>query len=198
MGSHAGGMIVLAALFLAGAPRTPAAENLLRNGSFEEAAPSTNINDAMHWSYAEPDEHGDAWGSASREQWRAVDGQYIGSVRGLWADLGTRGGVWQEATAEPGQSYRFSGWFYCDPEWIAVTQEIVLEFWDADRQTLLGETRLPIAGCFDTWTERSVEGTAPEGTAWARVVVHVDHVGPSGALQFDNLVLVKHSPSPTR
>lgn len=198
MGSRFGGIIVLAALFIAGATRASTEDNLLRNGSFEDPAPSDNLNDARHWSYAEPDEHGDAWGSASREQWRAADGQYIGSVRGLWADLGSRGGVWQETKAEAGQAYRFSGWFYCDPEWMAGTQEIVLEFWDDDRRTLLGETRLPIDGCDDAWTELAVEGVAPDHAVWARVVIHVDQVGPSGALQFDNLALVKCPPSPIR
>jgi hypothetical protein len=171
-----------------------ATENLLRNGSFENESTNAVFTEALHWKYADPDPHGDYWGSASRENWRAVDGDFIGSVRGLWADRGNCGGVWQEVKAEPGTTYRFSGWFFCDPEWMARTQEIIIEFWDATHANLIAAERRAIGGCDTDWTELSVEAATPENAAWVRVVINVAQAGAAGSLQFDNLALVKTPP----
>jgi hypothetical protein len=170
-----------------------ASENLLRNGSFELEAATAVLTEAQHWKYTDPDEHGDYWGSASRESWRAIDGDYIGSVRGLWADRGNGGGVWQEVTAEPDATYRFSGWFFCDPEWMARTQEIIIEFWDAAHANIIASERREIAGCDTDWTELSVEAATPEGAVWVRVVINVAQAGAAGSLQFDDLALVKNN-----
>jgi hypothetical protein len=164
--------------------------NLLRNGSFEEPATEGAFNEAKHWKMTLPDAHGDSWGSASREKWRSVDGAYIGAVLGIWADRGAHGGIWQEVEAEPGTAYRFSGSFFCDPEWTAKIQEIKLEFWDAAYTTLLDEARTPIVDCDMTWKSLAVKATAPAGAVWARVVVNVVNAGASGALQIDDLKLV--------
>lgn len=171
-------------------------ENLLRNGSFEAESSRAVYTDALYWRYADPDSHGDAWGSASRENWRAVDGDYIGSVRGLWANQGDSGGVWQEVRAVPGQTYRFSGWFFCDPEWMARTQEIMLEFWNEDYRERIAVTKRPIAGCDIDWTEFSVDGRCPPGATWVRVVINVADIGAAGSLQFDNLQLVMTAAGP--
>jgi len=173
-----------------------ATDNLLRNGSFEYESTNAVFTEARHWKYTDPDVHGDYWGSASRENWRAVDGEFIGSVRGLWADRGNTGGVWQEVPAEPGANYRFSGWFICDPEWTASTQEIILEFWDSGHTNIIASEKRKITGCDTDWTELSVEAATPEGAAWVRVVINVAQTGAAGSLQFDNLTLVNNIRSP--
>jgi len=164
--------------------------NLIRNGSFEEVADSGVHTDAKFWKLNHPDMHGDQWGSASRENWRAFEGEYIGTIRGLWADCGTYGGWWQEVEAVPGANYRFSGWFYSDPEWIASTQEIKIEFWDKNHTTVLHSRTKKISDCDMDWAEVSIEAVAPTGAAWTRVVVNVINTGASGSLQMDNLELV--------
>lgn len=170
--------------------------NLIRNGGFEEAAGDGVMTDAKHWKMNHPDTHGDQWGSASRENWRAFEGEFIGTIRGLWADCGTYGGWWQESEAIPGTTYRFSGWFYADTEWIARTQEIKIEFWDSTYTTVLHSRTKPITGCDMDWEEISIEATAPPGAAWVRAVVNVINTGASGSLQMDSLELfiVQHLP----
>jgi hypothetical protein len=194
MGRFIGLGIISAWVLSAGINPVQASENLLRNGSFEHESTNAVFTEAQHWKYADPDSHGDYWGSASRENWRAVDGEFIGSVRGLWADRGNCGGVWQEVNAEPGAIYRFSGWFFCDPEWMARTQEIIIEFWDAAHANLIASERREIGGCDTDWTELSVEAATPENAAWVRVVINVAETGAAGSLQFDNLALVKNTP----
>jgi len=163
--------------------------NLLRNASFEEPVTPERVNEALHWTILSPDMHGDYFGSASREDWRALTGNFIGTVRGLWAGHEHFGGVWQEAPATPGASYRFGGWFLCDIEWSARIQEIKIEFWDKTVQVLLSEQSTSVADCDMDWEERWVEATAPDQAAWVRVVVHVSDAGAMGALQFDDLYL---------
>jgi len=165
--------------------------NLIQNGSFETVSTRGFYNEALFWQMGSPNNNGDCWGSAAREDWRSHSGSYIGAIRGLWAGYGSNGGYWQDAKAIPGTTYRFSGWFYCDPEWVARTQEIKIEFLDKDKKSTLHSEVVPITGCDMIWEKISVEATAPEGTAWARVVVNVINTGASGALQLDDLELVK-------
>ena len=182
--------VVASAAWLGFPAWTAIGENLLRNPSFEEEADSGIFNEARYWKAGSPDDYGDYWGSASRERWRGVDGDYIGAVRGIWANQGHFGGVWQQVAAKPGSTYRFSGWFFCDAEWIARTQEIKVEFWDADYQNRLDVVSSPIDNCDIDWEERWVEATAPENAAWVRVVINVNNTGAMGSLQFDALNLV--------
>lgn len=163
--------------------------NLIRNSGFEEVADNGVVTEARFWKMNNPDMHGDQWGSASRENWRAFEGDYIGTVRGLWADCGTYGGWWQEVEAVPNKTYRFSGWFYTDPEWVARTQEIKIEFWDKHYTTVLHSRTKTISGCDMQWEEVSIEAVAPPGATWVRVVVNVINTGASGSLQMDNLEL---------
>jgi hypothetical protein len=165
-------------------------ENLLRNGSFEEIAGNGIFTEARFWKMGDPDQSGDYWGSASRENWRAIDGSFIGTVRGIWADRGNFGGMWQEAPAAAGATYRFSGHFYCDPEWMAERQVVRIEFWDTTRDQRIDSSEQEIIGCDMVWREITLEARAPENATWVRVVVDVDRTGPGGALQFDQLVLV--------
>jgi hypothetical protein len=161
-----------------------ASANMLRNASFETPAADGEFG-AQSWKMNDPDEHGDAWGSAARETWRAQDGTAIGTVRGTWAQAGDYGGWWQESEATAGTMYRVSAQFYADTDWTAATQELKLEFWNADRSQMLGATTNAIVGVGEMWTEVSVDGTAPEGTAWARAVISVSGTGEAGALQID-------------
>ncbi len=166
-------------------------ENLLNNASFEEASTYTNLNAAKYWKKGDPDAHGHTWGSATRDTNRAVDGTYCGVIQGIWADRGNLGGTWQENEAEVGQTYTFSGMFYCDPEWIAENQEIKIQFLDASRSNKLATVIQAISGCDMEWKRVSVEATAPEGAAWIRTIVAVRNIGPSGSLHFDDFSLIK-------
>jgi len=183
-----GGVLCLdAAVILAGP------ENLLRNGSFEEASTYTNLNAAKHWKKGDPDKHGHAWGSATRDNTRAVDGEYSGVIQGIWADRGDRGGTWQETEITAGETYVFSGSFFCDPEWAAMTQNMIIEFRDVTRSNRLNTATVVVTNCDADWTHFSVEATAPEGAVWARTVISVGNIGSSGSLYFDELTLTKKS-----
>ena len=165
-----------------------ASAGLLKNSSFETAG-SGGEQTAQNWKMNDPDEHGDAWGSASRENWRANDGTWIGVIRGTWADAGDFGGFWQEAEATAGTSYRVTVQVWADPDWTAQTQEVKLEFWNAEHSEMLAATTNAIVGAGEMWTEVTVDAFAPEGTAWARAVVNVSGAGQAGALQIDQLDL---------
>ena len=165
-----------------------ASANLLKNASFETTGTDGEAT-AQNWKMNDPDEHGDAWGSATRETWRAHEGAAIGTVRGTWAQAGDYGGWWQEAEATAGTMYRVSAQFYADANWTASAQELKIEFWNADRSEMLGAATNAIVGVGEMWTEVSVDGTAPEGTAWARAVINVSGAGEAGALQVDEVVL---------
>jgi hypothetical protein len=153
------------------------AGNLVQNPGFEEE------------SNEDPDDHGDSWGSASRENWRARTGEFIAAVRGTWAGAGDYGGWWQEAEAESGITYQAAAWFWADATWSAGVQEIKIEFWNSDRSQLLGVHAQPLGNIGEEWTQRSVEGAAPEHTVWVRVVINVSDTGAEGALQIDDVEL---------
>lgn len=162
--------------------------NLLRNPSFEEAAPSSPRK-ALHWSAGEPDAHGNTWGSASREDWRSYDGLYILTVRGTWADAGDRGGIWQEVEATPGETYRAAAWFWADPDWNPRLQEMKLEFYDAEHSRLLDFQSVTLGPVPPEWSRREVRAQAPADAAWVRFVINVEGANDHGALQFDHLYL---------
>ena len=69
-------------LVLAAAWGAAPADELLLNGGFEDQAASAQS--ALHWKAGHPGEHGDTWGSASREAWRSHGGSHIMAVRGAW------------------------------------------------------------------------------------------------------------------
>ncbi len=171
--------------------------NLLRNPSFEDGILG-QADRAIYWTMHEPDDHGDTYGSATREDWRSYDGLYIMAIRGLWANAGDYGGCWQEADAEPGTKYRASGWFWADPEWRAELQEMKLEFWSAGYEDLLMTKSTGIRRIGPEWRRYEVEARAPEGADKVRLVIHAEGIGYNGALQFDHLVLadVEHFVEP--
>ncbi len=160
--------------------------NMLRNPSFEEPAPSSP-RAAFHWNMHEPDTHGDSYGSASREDWRSRDGMNIMTVRGTWANAGDHGGIWQEAEAEAGETYRASAWFWADPDWDPRVQEMKLEFFSANHSEVLKTKSEPLGDILTEWTRREITATAPHGAAWIRLVINVEDAGDTGALQFDTI-----------
>lgn len=162
--------------------------NLLSNASFETESAHA-VGYALHWKLNDPDDHGDSWGSASRESWRAHRGQFMIAIRGTWANSGDYGGIWQEAQGRAEQTYRASGWFYADVGWTATVQEFKLEFWNWDRSQLLGSTAISLEDVGETWSKREVSAVAPAGTEWVRLVVNVSGAGPTGALQIDDVSL---------
>ncbi len=165
-----------------------AAANLLYNTSFEiEGAFSYGC--ALNWKMNDPDDHGDAYGSAARENWRAHHGQFLGAIRGTWAGTGDFGGWWQEAEGRAGVTYRISAWFYADASWRAQTQDLKLEFWNWDRTQLLGSAVKNLHDLREEWTRQEVSAVAPDGTEWVRVVIHASGAGEAGALQIDDVEL---------
>ncbi|MFH0909663.1 MAG: hypothetical protein V1929_12960 [bacterium] len=165
-----------------------ASANMLRNGSFETQGADGEFT-ARSWKMNDPDEHGEAWGSATRQTWRAHEGTSIGTIRGTWAKAGDFGGWWQEAEATVGMIYRVTAQFYADANWKASTQELKLEFWNADRSRMLGAVTNAFHDVGETWTEKSVDGTAPIGTVWVRAAINVSGAGEAGALQIDEVDL---------
>lgn len=175
------------ALLIAGA-QAAGARNLIYNGSFE-AESAFSYGFAQNWKMNDPDDHGDAWGSAARENWRAKDGQFLMALRGTWADAGDFGGVWQEAEARGNQTYRLTAWFYADVGWNAAIQEMKLEFWNWDRTEMLGSAVHKIENIGEEWVQRELIAVSPEGTEWVRAVFNVSGAGETGALQIDDVVL---------
>lgn len=166
-------------------------ENLLRNGSFEVECANASLSSAYYWTEGEPDHYGDNWGNAARQDWRALDGWFIGTLCGTWAERGNGGGWWQDSPAKSGHSYRFSGWFYADAHWQAARQVVMMEFRDASNSNILLTTSHDLAEVRDAWSEVTLEATAPNETVYVRVVVHVEGAGTDGALQFDSFSLLE-------
>lgn len=164
------------------------AANLLSNGSFE-AESSFAYGFAQNWKMNDPDDHGDAWGSAGRENWRAKDGEFIMAIRGLWVDQGDNGGVWQEVEGRPSQTYRLTAWFWADSAWNPQMQEMKLEFWNWDRSEMLSSAVKKIDEVGEDWKDISLTATAPEGTEWVRVVFSVSGASSEGSLQIDDVSL---------
>ena len=133
----------LVALLITGAS-TLAHANLLNNPGFEEQG--ERYEAARHWRMDDPDDHGDAWGTAIRTDWRAFDGYHSGAIRGAWAGMGEYGGFWQEVAIEVGVTYKASAWFWADQAWRAEVQELKIEFWNSDRTELLAEQVVPLEG----------------------------------------------------
>lgn len=163
-------------------------DNLLQNPSFE-AEGSYTVNSALNWKLNDPDDHGDSWGSASRENWRAHEGTFAASVRGTWAGQGDYGGWWQELECQPGEVYRLTAWMWADGAWSASTQELKLEFWNIDRSTLVSMAATSVPDVSEIWSQKSVEARAPDGAFWIRAVVNVTGAGDTGSLLVDDLRL---------
>lgn len=178
---------LFSALFALSCSATYADSNLIRNPSFEESG--AQFSHAAFWKMGEPDTHGDAWGSASREDWRSRDGMYILVVRGQWAGTDDHGGCWQEVGAIPGVTYYAAAWFWADESWSPKKQEIKIEFWNTDYSQKLAEKSHALEDIGPEWTHRHLSATAPNDAAWARLVINVDGVGEAGALQIDSVYM---------
>lgn len=160
--------------------------NLLRNSSFEVEGSAPD--QPGFWQNGFPDVYGDHWGNSGRADWRddTPDGSdflaYIGS--------GSFGGFWQDGIAGRGLDYEFSisAWADVEPPygpWTATVAAVKMEFFKADRSTLISEVSTPLQGYSNGWTRFSVRGTAPSEAAYVRAVVYADGVGPLGSLQLD-------------
>ena len=179
-----------AALCLALAPARAGAapDNLLLNPSFEYET-AADFHTCVFWTMNRPDAHGDSYGSARRENWRAQDGYYAMAIRGTWAGAGDGGGIWQEVPAVPGAKYRFSAWTWADAAWTAQTREIKIEFWNADHARMIAHHELPLENTGESWQEFILEALAPADAAWVRAVVNVAGSGPEGSLLVDSVAL---------
>ena len=180
--------VFAAALGFVLVPLAAAAGNLLLNPSFEYET-AADFHACVFWTMNGPDVHGDSYGSAQRENWRARDGFYAMAIRGAWAGAGEHGGVWQEVPAEPGSIYRLSAWVWADAAWTAQIRDLKIEFWNADRSRRLARHAVPLNGVGETWQEFALEAAAPAEAAWVRAVIHVAGAGAEGALLVDSLAL---------
>ena len=164
--------------------------NLLGNASYEVSG-SADAR-ARYWEMNTTDTHGDAWGSAVREDWRCHQGAAAAAVRGSWSGS-NYGGWWQEGAAEASKTYQATAWFWADHAantWTAAVQELKIEFYSSS-YSLLGSNRVGLADVEETWTQKTVRATAPAGTSWARFVVNVSGAGSAGALQLDQTTLTQ-------
>ncbi len=175
-------------LALAPGPAHAESGNLLLNPSFEYET-ATDFHSCVFWAMNRPGTHGDTYGSAQRENWRAHGGFYAMAIRGAWAGAGDGGGIWQEVAASPGTPYRFSAWTWADASWTAQTRELKIEFWTADHSRRIESVAQPLDIAGESWQEVFVEAVAPGEAAWVRAVVHVAGAGPEGALLVDSLAL---------
>lgn len=180
--------IYFLAITLIGLTGGTACANLLNNPGFEMAG--TQAEDAQYWKMNDPDDHGDAWGTAIRVDWRAREGRHIGVVRGSWAGVGEYGGFWQEVAVTPGATYRANAWFWADGAWRSETQEMKLEFWNTERTEILASETIALHDIGEIWVQKEIDAVAPEGAAWARIVINVSGAGDAGALQVDEVSLV--------
>ncbi len=131
-----------------------------------------------------PGEHGDTYGPARRENWRAHDGYYVLAIRGTRAGAGDSG-LWQEGPTAPGTPYRFSARAWADAAWSAHTRELKIEFWNADHSRRIARHALPLDHPDETW-HFPWKPLPPENAAWVRAVIHVSGAGPEGALLVDS------------
>ncbi len=170
--------------------------NLLYNAGFESTG--TSVNRARYWELNNPNLHGTFAGTAQRQGVAPgivpKSGTRLAWLGGTWAGA-SFGTVWQETPAEPGVTYEASGWF--QPElsnlWSAASTQMRLEFYDFDQTNLLATftrdlTSLPPA-VGSNWVQQFVAGLAPPRTAWARLVVHAEGVGPVGTFRIDDTSL---------
>lgn len=168
--------------------------NLLRNPSFEDAGAETGL--AAYWAAGDPDSHGLAWGSAIRINWDSHDGAWLQALRGTWAAAGDSGGCWQELPALPGETYRFSAWFWADDgnpygPWASASRGMTIEFLDgaAGGSNVLVAVTDELEVVDQTWRSYSVEAVAPANATWVRVSVQAAGVSPDGSLRIDDLTL---------
>ena len=175
------------ALFLLTAAAAGAV-NLIENPGFEQES-SFSYGYAMFWKLNSPDDHGDCYGSAARENWRAHEGQFIATIRGSWAGQGNWGGWWKEVEGHGGTTYKAAGWFYADAAWAAETQEMKLEFWNWDRTKFLGSAVNSLSELREEWTRHEVSAVAPEATESVRLVIHAAGASEIGSLQIDDVEL---------
>lgn len=149
--------------------------NVLVNSGFESDISPTD------WSTV--------WGGASREEWNTPpEGKYAFYIKGKWGGQ-DNGGVIQSVPAAEGNRYALRAMIYCDNGWKAVVQVLKLEFFDSDGN-LLDTFSQDLAGLVEKrWTETTVTGAAPAGTARAQVVLEVSGVGNDGLIGIDNVNL---------
>ena len=166
-----------------------ASSNMVRNSSFETAG--TTNEEAMFWQYLPAQTVGGRWGNSSRRDWRFFTGSYIGAIG---AQPDGFGGFYQDTPAAVGFDYQASGYFWADQDppfgpWTAAVEELKIEFYGPTFGNPLRTVSTNLASGINSWQQFTVRGTAPTGTAWARIVVNVSGAGAAGSLQIDDLGL---------
>lgn len=168
--------------------------NLIKNPSFEVAGSWSER--ARNWEWGVPDTHGNywqegQWSRAKRQNYaRHRSGGWLGTLAAKWSPGDDDfGGWWQEGAALPGYTYQASAWFWSDPEWVGGNHEMKIEFYNADRSTMLDVATTYYMATNTHWTRNTVRAVAPPDTAWARIVIAMSGAGTQGAMQFDDVEL---------
>ncbi len=175
--------------------------NLLYNGGFEERGSLSSR--AAYWQYNRPTRHGDFWGNARRAQQTVQitprTGIGIGTIVGSnLAQGNTNGGFWQDAPAEPGLEYEAVMYYRRQDEtWQADVKELKVEFFDFNFDTLLSVHTQPfeIQPVGADWPSVRLAAIAPQGAAWARVVLNFEGIGTGGTLWIDDVSFTAIEPS---
>ena len=164
------------------------------NCSFEVAGGDST--QAKYWQWGNKDYHANKWGNAERRDWRGHSGSYNASIHGYW--MGSDyGGWWREGPAVPGVTYQASAWFWADDRsgciFTAANIELKIEFFDSNTN-IINYVSTNFTDIVDEkWWKKTVRMTAPEDTAWARLVFDATQTGPQGALQVDDVELRAYS-----
>jgi hypothetical protein len=161
--------------------------NLLSDPGFESGMPvasaiggwSTVVDASFSQTYA----HSGAW-----------------SMENYYSPGGFHGVSYQQLAVTPGAAYQLSGWGFT-PNTLGSSSfgSLILFFTDANG-ALLGQylTSNPFtsASPANTWTQLSVDGTAPANAAYVSAETSLFDPGPGDALYFDDLSLTA-APEPS-
>ncbi len=163
--------------------------NLIQNGGFEHGS----YQSPTRWSPpGAPDGQGDHGGNFIVTNWQSFRGERQAAIAGAWGGHAS-GWCWQEVPAVPDKTYHAMAWFWADdgnPQgpWFALNSGIKIEFFSSS-YTLLHYAETSLEGIHQKWECRSVQATAPPGTAWIRVAIYGDGVSAEGSLRFDEVTL---------
>ena len=139
---------------------------------------------------------GGSWGDATRESWRSHGGLWEGTVHD-WSASGAGAGFWQQVTNNlgPGSTWTAGIWAWNDNGTAGNyfsnalgKYTLKIEWYNGAFQLLSQDVAaIPLPG--EVWTRGTVQGVAPAGAVWVRLVVGADAMSSGGALQLDDAAL---------
>ncbi len=165
---------------MAAAMNTNANPNLLSDPGFESGTPvpsaiggwATVVDAAFSQNYA----HSGAW-----------------SMENYYVSGGFHGVSVQEAAVTPGAGYALGGWAFTPNTLSSSGMGMLILFFTDANGALIGQylpsPALNSASPADTWTQLSVDGTAPANAAAVYAETTLWNPGPGDAVYFDDLSL---------